>query len=202
VHKYSLQFGLNLALAIVVSVMGILMIVLFMTLPAKAASVSACERQMTLINYRSQLLTAYQKKTDKQYAKDRQLWSGRISYASEWLTVDAEKARDSLYTLDALHEQFDAELTKQIAAYQKYTSTPVRCSDGEAAVATVYKKVVGYENKKPMSGNAKLKFYKDQQDTYQNGEFKKTTEKMITALHKAKKKHPAALYPALTIKEN
>jgi hypothetical protein len=155
-----------------------------------AGDVQACQKSAALINYRSDLLVAYKKKEQDRYEAFRNRWAGRIQYASQWLSQDAEKARDGLYAYDALHKKTNAELDKQIKQYETYEKAPVGCNAADkkrldAASADVRGK---------KTGNAAIRQLKDAETAYQRKEFKKITDDMIKKMHSTKKKHPVPLY--------
>lgn len=176
------------ALILVVAVFG-----LFIPMTAHAAEPTNCQKEAALINYRSSLLTSYKKKENNRYEVFRNRWAGRIQYASQWLTQDAEKARDSLYAYDALHAKTNAELDKQITQFSVYEKDPVGCDASDKARYDTAL-AAAHGSKKSLTGNALIRQLKDKESEYQRKDFKKSSDELIKKLHKAKKKHPSPLY--------
>ena len=151
-----------------------------------------CELRVTLLNNRSKLLENYKRSEDKKYDAQRDKWSKRISYASQWVEKDAEKARSALYEGDKLHKELQNEIDKQIKSYEYLETSPLDCSaENKTKLADALKEVNGVRNRKAVAGQAIIEKQKEAQTEYLNGKFREETDKLIDRLHAEKKKHRA-----------
>lgn len=151
---------------------------------------TACEKRVTLLNNRSQLLSRYKETQEKQFQRERKKWVTRIGYASQWTEGDAKKARDSLYKYDDLHKKLTSELDSQINSYKYLETQPLDCSDAnKPAVKGKLVEVRGIKGKKAVSGQALIAKLKKEESDYAKGDFKKDTSRMVDSLHKEKQSH-------------
>lgn len=164
---------------------------------------NSCERKVTLLNNRSRILENYKQSEEKKYQLERQKWAKRIAYSSQWVKGDAEDTRKDLYQYDKLHNALKAEVDKQMGSFKGLETQPLDCSDASKDKrAERFKEVKGVEGKKVVGGQAMIKKLKHEEAQFLNGDFKKSTNKMVTKLHEAKQKHPTPKDKAFEVKPN
>ncbi len=155
-------------------------------------SSSTCEKKVTLLNNRSKLLAKYKQSEEKKYQLQRKKWAKRIGYSGQWVKKEAENTRSKLYEYDKLNNDLKSELDKQIETYKYLETNPLDCSDAKQnELKKKLAEVSGIKDKKIVGGQAKIEQLKNQKVKYSNGEFNKSTDKLIEKLHSEKKKHPA-----------
>lgn len=168
---------------------------------AFAAADTSCQKQLDLVNYRSSILRSYRQTEAKKYRTQRDQWAARISYASQWVSKDAQKAREALYKYDALHAATDGELAKQINANLYLETKPLDCSAAkQAQVARKLDEIRGYQGKKIVGGNALITKQKKLETRYYKKDFSKASAAMMRKLQAAKAKHPQPTQPKMSIK--
>lgn len=169
---------------------------------SKAKKTKTCQQKATLVNYRSDLLVVMQRSENTKYQAFRAKWNTRITYASQWVPGDAKKTEKQLYKYDAIHAAVNKELTKQIKANRYLEKKPLTCSSkDEAKLSKKVQEIHGYKGKKAVSGNALIAEYQKQENDFANKDFKKSGDKMISKLHKAKQKHSKPQYKSITVKQ-
>jgi hypothetical protein len=153
-----------------------------------------CESQAAVINARSALLGKVKESGDSRYELVRKKWDNRIAYAGQWVKSDAVEARDDLYKYDELHRSLNEEIDRQVGIYSNISQSPLQCSDDNA------KKQVAEKFKAATSDQKSLEKVKKDETKHANGDFKKSTSKMVKSLTKAKEKRPAAEGAKLEVK--
>lgn len=168
-----------------------------------AVSNEVCERQAAIVSSRSTILKTYKSQEDKEYKLKREKWATRIEYAGQWTKGSAEDAREALYKYDELHKAFNTELDNQIQQYEPLLNAPLECTNDQkkAEVKQKVDELKGIKDGKAVSGQALIEKLKRDETNFANKEFKKTTDKLIKEMRKAKEDNPVPNGPKLEVKK-